>query len=400
MNLFLSTTGQNRSSEPVHHDHEKSARRSTLYYVMTSSEYCGGSLAFIVLLLVFIGILGYLYYRLRKKGGDRYIKTVRYAPVSQRESEDERGVFRKRPLLASHGLAYDVAPRYTPSVSNTQTATVPVSPHMDITAGHLLLSYIEENLKNRHKLRQEWESLQSYIPEGCTTKVATLTENKPKNRYPDALPYDQNRVKLDPTKSVTGSDYINASYIIDVDPHHPRYIATQGPLSNTIDDFWQMVWERDITAIVMLTQVTDMGLSQSSQYWPSNGVATYNIYEVRLVSEHPHSEDYIIRSFYLQNSQTRESRTVTHFQCLTWTSLGAPPTATPLLEFRRKVNRACSNPKTPLLVHCSGGVGRTGTYMLIDMALSRIQSGAKEINLAASVEYLRDHRPHMVKTKV
>ena len=124
---------------------------------------------------------------------------------------------------------------------------------------------------------------------------------------------------------------------------------------------------------------------------------------------------------------------MTHFQYLTWTSLGAPPSATPLLEFRRKVNKACSNPKTPLLVHCSGGVGRTGTYMLIDMALSRIQSGgwghrgdlweevwlfvvggcgfiwwfsclisagAKEINLAASVEHLRDHRPHMVKTKV
>ena len=134
--------------------------------------------------------------------------------------------------------------------------------------------------------------------------------------------------------------------------------------------------------------------------------------QVRLVSEHPHSEDYIIRSFYLQNtqvcvlmnnslthvhslyialihssshshvsillSQTRESRTVTHFQYLTWTSLGAPPSATPLLEFRRKVNKASSHQQVPLLVHCSGGVGRTGTYILIDMALSRIQSGMLE----------------------
>jgi hypothetical protein len=152
MNLFLSTaTEQNRTSEPGRHDHEKSSRRSTLYYVMTSSEYCGGSLVFIVLLLIFIGILGYLYYRLRKKEGDRYIRTVRYAPVSQRESEDERGVFRKRPLLGSHGLAYDTAPRYTPSVSNTQTATVPVSPHMDITAGHLLLVRANKN-HNTHTI--------------------------------------------------------------------------------------------------------------------------------------------------------------------------------------------------------------------------------------------------------
>lgn len=365
---------------------------------MTSSEYCGASLAVILLLLVVIGVLAFLYYRMRRKEAEQYRKTVRYSPVSQRESEDDRGYFKKRPL--SHGLAYDAAPRYTPNVSNSQSAHVPVSPHMDISAGHLLLSYIEDNLKNRNKLRQEWESLQAYVPEGCTTKTATQPENKPRNRYPDALPYDQNRVKLNPDNNVSKSDYINASYIVDVDPRHPRYIATQGPLSNTVDNFWQMIWEQNIAVIVMLTSITDMGLSQSSQYWPSNGVTTYQIYEVRLVSEHPHSEDYIIRSFYLQNSQTRESRTVTHFQYLTWTSLGAPQSATPLLEFRRKVNKASSHQQTPLLVHCSGGVGRTGTYMLIDMALTRIQSGAKEINLAASVEHLRDQRPHMVKTKL
>lgn len=202
---------------------------------MASSEYCGVSLGVIIFLIILVGILCCLYYRLRRKEGERYIKTVRYTPVSQRESEDERSHFKKRPL--SHGLAYDAPPRYTPSALATQ-ATVPVSPHMDISAGHLLLTYIEDNLKNRNKLKQEWENLQSYIPEGCTTKVATHSDNTAKNRYPDALPYDQNRVKLVAENNVLKSDYINASFIVDVDPHHPRYIATQGPLSNTIDHFW------------------------------------------------------------------------------------------------------------------------------------------------------------------
>lgn len=139
----------NNSSTPVHTHH-----KSTVYYVMASSEYCGVSLGVIIFLIILVGILCCLYYRLRRKEGERYIKTVRYTPVSQRESEDERSHFKKRPL--SHGLAYDAPPRYTPSALATQ-ATVPVSPHMDISAGHLLLTYIEDNLKNRNKLKQEWE---------------------------------------------------------------------------------------------------------------------------------------------------------------------------------------------------------------------------------------------------
>eukprot|EP00731_Ephydatia_muelleri_P016597 Em0009g1021a len=182
-------------------------------------------------------------------------------------------------------------------------------------------------------------------------------------------------------------------------PRDPGTIVTQGPLVNTVSDFWQMVWEQDVSVIVMLTTLSEMGMAQCSQYWPSSGVSQYHIYEVRLVSEHEASDAYVIRSLFLRNMQTQQSRTVTHFQYHAWPSSQVPQPALSLLEFRRKVNKAHAQQQSPLLIHCNGGIGRSGAYCLIDMALNRIASGAKEINLAATVEYLRDQRPNMVRTK-
>lgn len=387
--------GQNGDRTHVH--------SPVLHYVMTSTAYmlvCVGTIAILIAILV---ALLYFYFTRVKDKYKLSTETYHYSAVSssdhcQTEDEDQGSVKRRKlPAFKPQGQGYGAAHHYTPAKSAGQWSTVPVSPHIDVSAGHLLLTYIEENLQNRNKLDQEWEGLNSSAPEKSSTAAASLPVNREKNRYRDALPYDHSRVKLSPEGSA--SDYINASFIVDTDPVHPKYIAAQGPLKETIVDFWQMVWEQSIGVIVMLTTLTDMGLLQCYQYWPSGGVATYSKFQVRLVSEHPHSEDYIIRSFVVRNTKAEESRTVTQFQYLTWPSLAVPSSAIPLLEFRRKVNKAHTRQDTPLLVHCSGGVGRTGTYLLIDMALSRVQSGAKEINLAATVEHLQDHRPHIVKTK-
>lgn len=382
-----------------HHGH------SIVYVAMTSTLYTVICIALIVLLLVILGLLIYYYcYRVRKSYNKVYnTNTVRYSQTPSDQSEDEKSL-RKKSMVkrakfrasSSGGKGHDASPSYSQSGS-TLWPTVPVNPHIDISAGHLLLEYIERNLKDQYKLSKEWEGLQDYTPESVSTLVANRPENKPKNRYIEAVPYDHNRVALARVDS-DGSDYINASFIVDTDPAHPKYIATQGPQERTLIHFWQMLWEQNVSVIVMLTTLTDMGLSQCYQYWPTSGVACYGHYEVRLVSEHPHSSDYIIRSFYIKNTKAQESRTVTHFQFLSWTSVTAPSSAMPLLEFRRKVNKAHQS-QNPLLVHCNGGVGRTGTYILIDMALSRIEKGAKELNLAATVEHLRDQRPNMVRTK-
>nr|XP_029499734.1 receptor-type tyrosine-protein phosphatase-like N [Oncorhynchus nerka] len=179
----------------------------------------------------------------------------------------------------------------------------------------------------------------------------------------------------------------------------PTYIATQGPLSHTIADFWQMVWENGCTVIVMMTALVEDGEKQCDRYWPDEGSSLYHIYEVNLVSEHIWCNDFLVRSFYLKNVQTQETRTLTQFHFLSWPAQGIPTSTRTLLDFRRKVNKCYRGRSCPIIVHCSDGTGRTGTYILIDMVLNRMAKGVKEIDIAATLEHVRDQRPGMVRTK-
>ncbi|OWF52222.1 receptor-type tyrosine-protein phosphatase N2-like [Mizuhopecten yessoensis] len=283
--------------------------------------------------------------------------------------------------------------------STSSWSEEPVSSNMDISTGHIVLSYMEDHLKNNDRLDREWEGLGAYEADPNSTKVASDPSNLRKNRYSDVLPYDHSRVILSNTSNVSGSDYINASSITDHDPRNPAYIATQGPLPHTIADFWQMVWEQGSVVIVMLSKMTENGESMCHRYWPEEGSDLYHIYEVHLVSEHIWCDDYLVRSFYLKNLQTNETRTVTMFHYLTWPDLGVPSSIKSLLDFRRKVNKSYRGRSCPIVVHCSDGCGRTGTYCLLDMVLNRMAKGAKEIDIAASLEHIRDQRMCTVKTK-
>lgn len=147
---------------------------------------------------------------------------------------------------------------------------------------------------------------------------------------------DHNRVKLVANKE-NESDYINASLITDDDPKNPAYIATQGPLLHTTSNFWQMVWEQNSVIIVSLCRTVEYGSSKCNQYWPINGNETYGEFEVHLVSEHVWCEDYLVRSFYLMNKATNQTRTVTQFQFLTWPENCMPPNVKSILDFRRFV---------------------------------------------------------------
>ncbi|OBS66580.1 hypothetical protein A6R68_04879 [Neotoma lepida] len=126
----------------------------------------------------------------------------------------------------------------------------------------------------------------------------------------------------------------------------------------------EMVWESGCVVIVMLTPLSENGVRQCHHYWPDEGSNLYHVYEVNLVSEHIWCQDFLVRSFYLKNLQTNETRTVTQFHFL-----------------------SCD------------GAGRSGTYVLIDMVLNKMAKGAKEIDIAATLEHLRDQRPGMVQTK-
>uniref|UniRef100_A0A8C2Q7C3 Protein tyrosine phosphatase receptor type Na n=1 Tax=Cyprinus carpio TaxID=7962 RepID=A0A8C2Q7C3_CYPCA len=303
--------------------------------------------------------------------------------------------------VSSVSSQFSDGPQHSPSShsSTPSWSEEPAQSNMDISTGHMILAYMEDHLKNKDRLRKEWEALCSYQAEPSSVSIAQSESNMQKNRYPDFVPYDHSRVKLKAEVNPSKEDYINASTIIDHDPRLPAYIATQGPLPHTVADFWQMVWENGCTVIVMMTALVEDGEKQCERYWPDEGSSLYNIYEVNLVSEHIWCKDFLVRSFYLKNVQTQETRTLTQFHLLSWPAQGIPSSTRPLLDFRRKVNKCYRGRSCPIIVHCSDGTGRTGTYILIDMVLNRMAKGVKEIDIAATLEHIRDQRPSMVRTK-
>jgi len=304
---------------------------------------------------------------------------------------------KKQPLSGVAGKHHNSEGSRTSSTSSWQED--PGVSTMDISTGHMVLAYMEDHLNNKQRLEQEWVGLCAYEAEPAATSVAFKVENKKKNRYPDKLPYDHNRVLLNALVNGNNSDYINASTVTDHDPRNPAYIVTQGPMSHTIADFWQMVWEQGSVVIVMLSRLAENGYQLAHRYWPEEGSNQYHIYEVHLVSEHVWCEDYLVRSLYLKNTQTGETRTVTQFHFLSWADGCTPSSTKSLLEFRRKVNKSYRGRSCPIIVHCSDGVGRSGTYVLIDMVLNRMNKGSKEIDIAATLEHIRDQRSGMVQTR-
>uniref|UniRef100_A0A674P4H1 Receptor-type tyrosine-protein phosphatase N2-like n=1 Tax=Takifugu rubripes TaxID=31033 RepID=A0A674P4H1_TAKRU len=295
----------------------------------------------------------------------------------------------------------DAGPAVSPSARSSVSSwsEEPAHSHMDISTGHMILSYMEDHMKNKDRLEKEWEALCAYQAEPNASTVGTKDGNARKNRSAAAVAYDHSRITLKVENSQSNSDYINASPIMDHDPRNPAYIATQGPLPSTVADFWQMVWENGCVVIVMLTPLAEGGVKQCYHYWPDEGSNLYHIYEVNLVSEHIWCDDFLVRSFYLKNMQTNETRTVTQFHFLTWLNQNVPESSRTLLDFRRKVNKCYRGRSCPVIVHCSDGAGRTGTYILIDMVLNKMAKGGKEIDIAATLEHLRDQRPGMVQTK-
>ncbi|XP_057708831.1 receptor-type tyrosine-protein phosphatase-like N isoform X2 [Corythoichthys intestinalis] len=304
--------------------------------------------------------------------------------------------------VSSVSSQFSDGPQHSPSSTHSSTPSwseEPAQSNMDISTGHLILAYMEDHLRNKDRLQKEWEALCSYQADPCSVAAAQTPSNMAKNRQAESLPYDHSRVKLKRELNHRKQDYINASFIFDHDPRQPAYIATQGPLPQTVADFWQMVWENGCTVIVMMSALAEDGQKQSERYWPDEGSSLYHIYEVNLVSEHIWCKDFLVRSFYLKNVQTQETRTLTQFHLLSWPADGIPTSTRPLLDFRRKVNKCYRGRSCPIIVHCSDGTGRTGTYILIDMVLNRMAKGVKEIDIAATLEHIRDQRPGLVSTK-
>nr|XP_020007535.1 receptor-type tyrosine-protein phosphatase eta isoform X2 [Castor canadensis]XP_020007536.1 receptor-type tyrosine-protein phosphatase eta isoform X2 [Castor canadensis]XP_020007537.1 receptor-type tyrosine-protein phosphatase eta isoform X2 [Castor canadensis]XP_020007538.1 receptor-type tyrosine-protein phosphatase eta isoform X2 [Castor canadensis]XP_020007539.1 receptor-type tyrosine-protein phosphatase eta isoform X2 [Castor canadensis] len=227
--------------------------------------------------------------------------------------------------------------------------------------------------------------------------AAELAENRGKNRYNNVLPYDISRVKLSIQIHST-DDYVNANYMPG---YHSKkdFIATQGPLPNTLKDFWRMVWEKNVYAIVMLTKCVEQGRTKCEEYWPSKQAQDYGDITVAMTSEVVLPE-WTIRDFTVKNIQTSESHPLRQFHFTSWPDHGVPDTTDLLINFRYLVRDYMkqSPPESPILVHCSAGVGRTGTFIAIDRLIYQIEN-ENTVDVYGIVYDLRMHRPLMVQTE-
>ncbi|XP_072589536.1 receptor-type tyrosine-protein phosphatase C isoform X1 [Vulpes vulpes] len=230
-------------------------------------------------------------------------------------------------------------------------------------------------------------------------KDARKPFNQNKNRYVDILPYDYNRVELSDINGDAGSNYINASYI-DGFKEPRKYIAAQGPRDETVDDFWRMIWEQKATVIVMVTRCEEGNRNKCAEYWPSMEEGTRAFGDVIVkITEHKRCPDYIIQKLNITNKKEKATgREVTHIQFTSWPDHGVPEDPHLLLKLRRRVNAFSNFFSGPIVVHCSAGVGRTGTYIGIDAMLEGLEAENK-VDVYGYVVKLRRQRCLMVQVE-
>uniref|UniRef100_A0A8C1MK41 Receptor-type tyrosine-protein phosphatase F n=1 Tax=Cyprinus carpio TaxID=7962 RepID=A0A8C1MK41_CYPCA len=227
---------------------------------------------------------------------------------------------------------------------------------------------------------------------------ASLPCNKFKNRLVNIMPFESSRVCLQPIRGVEGSDYINASFI-DGYRQQKAYIATQGPLSETTEDFWRMLWEHNSTIVVMLTKLREMGREKCHQYWPAERSARYQYFVVDPMAEY-NMPQYILREFKVTDARDGQSRTIRQFQFTDWPEQGVPKTGEGFIDFIGQVHKTKEQfgQDGPITVHCSAGVGRTGVFITLSIVLERMRYEGV-VDMFQTIKTLRTQRPAMVQTE-
>ncbi|XP_014395508.1 PREDICTED: receptor-type tyrosine-protein phosphatase F isoform X5 [Myotis brandtii] len=312
-------------------------------------------------------------------------------------SKDEQSIGLKDSLLAHSSdpvemrrLNYQTPGSSAPSCPNISS----MRDHPPIPITDLADNIERLKANDGLKFSQEYESIDP--GQQFTWENSNLEVNKPKNRYANVIAYDHSRVILTSIDGVPGSDYINANYI-DGYRKQNAYIATQGPLPETMGDFWRMVWEQRTATVVMMTRLEEKSRVKCDQYWPVRGTETYGLIQVTLLDT-VELATYTVRTFALHKSGSSEKRELRQFQFMAWPDHGVPEYPTPILAFLRRV-KAC-NPLDagPMVVHCSAGVGRTGCFIVIDAMLERMKH-EKTVDIYGHVTCMRSQRNYMVQTE-
>ncbi|XP_071953150.1 uncharacterized protein [Antedon mediterranea] len=256
---------------------------------------------------------------------------------------------------------------------------------------HKLAEYIEEKKANE-QLTQEWESLPEGIKTDARKSVGLESNNAIKNRYRNVIPYDEHRVVLDVIYDNPYSDYINACFIKGFVKEN-EYIAAQGPNKSTVVDFWRMIWQENVSVVIMTANLVEDGKNKCTQYWPEN-VNKYGELNVSFLKE-TSKTSYLTRK--LKVVKGTEVRYVKQYHFFIWPDKNIPRSSSPVINMLNVINNETPSNAGPILVHCSAGAGRTGAIIAID-AMMKMATETGEINILEFVKDMRERRPNMVQT--
>ncbi|EDQ89832.1 uncharacterized protein MONBRDRAFT_1775, partial [Monosiga brevicollis MX1] len=228
--------------------------------------------------------------------------------------------------------------------------------------------------------------------------------NARKQRYRDIVAYDHTRVSLAAAGGHLGSDYINANYVVGYEKER-AYIASQGPLPDTVGDFWRMAWEQTSRTIVMVAQVRENNRVKCELYWPAvDHSATYGPLMVYGRREEVLSPNVTRRLFEIHHQDEDRVQEVVHLQMTTWPDHGSPRNPEAFLELHRRFREAQRNARNsrsgPVglpIVHCSAGVGRSGTFICLDTVFETLLAGRDPVEPLAIISRLRNCRNFMVQ---